>query len=471
MRGGHIAGPDAGRQAITGVVGQRGNLCQIVRGIRHDAQNRSENLFADDAHRRIGVAEHGRFDEIAARAMAMAARVQRGPGGFAFLQIAADPRQLHLGNQRPDLGRAIEPRSDADGAGTGGNPCDHCIMHRLVHDQPRSGHARLARIEKDAGGGAGDHRLDIGIGQHHHRRFAAQFKRNPFQIASRSLDDLAPDIGRSGERDLVDIGMRRQRGAGHFADPGQDIDHARRKARRIDQFTKTQCAQRGFLGGFEHHGTARRQRRGQFHHRHDQREIPRDDLRHHPDRFAHGERLVFAGIADRGADAVQLGRPAGEIAQQFRGHRQIDRARVVQRFAVVKGFQFGQFVGVFEQQVGQPPDQPRPRCPAHARPGAAFERRACRRDGPVNIASARGGDAGDLFTGGGIKHRDRAMIDGRDPCATNQQLVIARQKRCDCGGWLVIRHGLAPWSGHNRTKPRSVMAKRPSHGRRDRQIE
>ena len=46
-------------------------------------------------------------------------------------------------------------------------------------------------------------------------------------VGARALDHLADGL-RTGERDLVDAGVREQRGAGLGADAGDDVEHAGR---------------------------------------------------------------------------------------------------------------------------------------------------------------------------------------------------------------------------------------------------
>src|ERR1700728_4443802 len=72
---GDVAGPDAGPEAVLGVVRDGRDLVQVSERRRHD--DRAEDLLADDLHVRPGVGQHRRLDEVAAVAMAPAA-CQRG---------------------------------------------------------------------------------------------------------------------------------------------------------------------------------------------------------------------------------------------------------------------------------------------------------------------------------------------------------------------------------------------------------
>jgi hypothetical protein len=61
-------------------------------------------------------------------------------------------------------------------------------------------------------------------------RFAAQLQRDALTGLGPGAQDLLSDGGRTGERNLCDIGMRCQQVADRFAAPGQDVDDARRQA-------------------------------------------------------------------------------------------------------------------------------------------------------------------------------------------------------------------------------------------------
>jgi len=54
---------------------------------------------------------------------------------------------------------------------------------------------------------------------------------------------------------------------------------------------------------------------------------------------------------------VNLGRKSGVITQDVDDHRHIDVARFENRLAVVEGFEFGKFVNILFDEVGEPPDE------------------------------------------------------------------------------------------------------------------
>ena len=129
----------------------------------------------------------------------------------------------------------------------------------------------------------------------------------------------------------------------------------------LDQFAQRRRAQRRLLGRLEHDGAARRQGRAEFPGGHQEGEVPRDDLPDHADRLAGrvAEELAAGhiGHGDGKGLAVDLGGPAGHVAEEVHGQWDVGRPGHGQRLAVVERFQFGELVGVFFQQVAQLPDQ------------------------------------------------------------------------------------------------------------------
>ena len=156
----------------------------------------------------------------------------------------------------------------------------------LLDVQPRARAAALAVIEEDGAGRAGNGGVQIGVVENDVGRFAAQFERDLLQIARGGLHDQLAHFGRAGERDLIDVRMRGQRGAGGFAETRHDIHHAVGNAGFLNQFAQAQRGERRLLGGLQHHGAAGRQRRAELPGGHQQREIPGNDLADHADRLA-----------------------------------------------------------------------------------------------------------------------------------------------------------------------------------------
>src|ERR1035441_3233637 len=137
--------------------------------------------------------------------------------------------------------------------------------------QPGASAAALAVIEEDGAGRAWDRRLEIGVLEYYVRRFAAQLQRHFLEIAGGSMDDQLADFGGSCEGNLVDVGMRGQRGPCGFAVARNNVHYAFREAGFHDQLAKTQRGERRLLCGFQHDCAARGQSWTKFPRRHEER--------------------------------------------------------------------------------------------------------------------------------------------------------------------------------------------------------
>ena len=102
----------------------------------------------------------------------------------------------------------------------------------------------------------------------------------------------------------------------------------------------TMIAHRRLLGRLQHDAVAGGERRRELPGRHQQREVPGDDLADHAQRLVEmiGDRVVvdLATAAFLGADA------AGEVAEMVDRQRQVGRVRLADRLAVVDRLDRGQ---------------------------------------------------------------------------------------------------------------------------------
>ena len=158
----------------------------------------------------------------------------------------------------------------------------------------------------------------------------------------RAGDHLA-DLGRPGERDLVDVRVLDQRAAG-VAGAGDDVDDAGRQVGLLADLGEQQRGQRRRLGRLEHDGVAAGERRRDLPGQHQQREVPRDDL------AGDAERL---GVRPE-ARVVELVGPARVVEEPGRHQRDVDVARLADRLAVVERLEHRQLAGALLQDAGDP---------------------------------------------------------------------------------------------------------------------
>jgi hypothetical protein len=98
--------------------------------------------------------------------------------------------------------------------------------------------------------------LEIGIGKDDLRRFSAQFQRHRNDVLRRRLLDLAAGFERTGERDMIDAGMRAERRTGFLAKARHNVERACRQAAVHGDAGEGQGRQRGFLSRLQNRGVA-----------------------------------------------------------------------------------------------------------------------------------------------------------------------------------------------------------------------
>ena len=155
------------------------------------------------------------------------------------------------------------------------------------------GAADVALVEEDAVDDALDGLVERGVVEDDVGRLAAELERDPLVGAGDGPRDRLADLGRAGERDLVDVGVPDQRLAGP-AGAGDDVDDARRQVGLLADLREQQRGQRRGLGRLEHHGVAAGERGRDLPGQHQQREVPRDDLAGHAERRARRSRRTSA---------------------------------------------------------------------------------------------------------------------------------------------------------------------------------
>ena len=150
--------------------------------------------------------------------------------------------------------------------------------------------------------------------------------------------------------------------------PGHHVDHARRQVGLGDQLGEQERRERRGLGGLQHHRVAAREGGRDLPGRHQEGEVPGDDLPHHPERARRHPRHRV----------LELVGPAGVVEEVGRGQRHVDVARLADRLAAVDRLQHRELARAVLQQAGQAEQVLRPR---HGRTGRASRprRRGARR--------------------------------------------------------------------------------------------
>ena len=263
-------------------------------------------------------------------------------------------------------------------------------------------------VEIDRVRGADGGLVEIGVGEDDVRRLAAELERYALQVArARRLHDEVADLGRAGKRDLVDVGVRRDRGTGGLTQAGHDVDHAGWNADFGDELPETQRRERRLLGRLQHHRVAARERDAELPRRHQQREVPRDDLADDADGLAAGvAEHPLAGDRHRDRLALDLRRPPGVVAELVDHERDVGDARDRDRLAVVERLELRELLAVRLDEVGELPEHPAALRRRRARPGSALERLPRGADGAIDVLLVAGGNLRERLFRRGIVGRE-----------------------------------------------------------------
>src|SRR5436190_1042315 len=332
-----VLGPDPGRQPVHRPVSELNPFGLVVE--RQHRQHRAEDLFIYDLHAGLGAVEHGGLDVVALA-------VHRG--GFAarhearaFFLPRRDVRQdgflLALGHNGAEPRVLVERIAGRELPGPLRELLHDLIVHRLLHEQPRSRRADLALSIEDAVLGAAHRRREVGIGEDDVGALAAQLQRHPLHRRRGLAHDPLADFGRAREGDLVHERMAHQRGAGCGPLPRHHVERARRQARRDRDLPEQQGGERCLVRGLQDHRTPGREGGGDFPRGEVQGEVPRHDRAHHTHRLAQrvGEEVAARGVRE----AVSLGRGAPFVADEQVGlHRPLNSAMRFSTLAAIPSF-------------------------------------------------------------------------------------------------------------------------------------
>src|SRR6266699_2147286 len=165
--------------------------------------------------------------------------------------------------------------------------------------------------------------VQVGVIKYDEGGFTTQLEREFFARACCGTAEHATNIGRTGEGNLVYAGMEHEGITDLRGFTRQDVDHARRQADLLYYLGKFERGQRCVARGLQHDGIAHCQRGRDFPGKHEQGEIPGDDL---PD-DAHG----FVAGEFRGHEL----RPACVIVEVAGDERDVEVARLADGLAII----------------------------------------------------------------------------------------------------------------------------------------
>ncbi len=419
---GDVFGPDGGGEAVHVFVAAGDDFVNVFEF--DDGEDGAEDFFLGDFMVVLDVREDGRFDEVAFVADAVAAGDELGAGILAALDVAHDFVELFLTDLRALGGGSVEGIADALFFGAGGQFFDELVVNFAFDEESRAGTATLALIEEEGEESAFDGGVDVGVGEDDVGGLAAELEGDALQVGSGGgLHDDFADFGGAGEGDLVDIHVLGDGGAGGFAVAGDDVEDAFGETGFEGEFTDAESGEGGLLGGFEDDGAAGGEGGSEFPGLHEDGEVPWDDLADDADGFVAG--VAEEGAVDGDGFAFDLVRPAGVVAVAVDSEREIGTHGVVERLAIVEGFELGEFFLVLFDEFSEAIEDFATFAGIHLFPRAFFEGVAGSDDGLIDVGLVPFGDVGDDFAGGGVEGFEGFAAGGVLPDAVDQHFGLA----------------------------------------------
>ena len=200
--GARVARPDAGVQAVVGVVGARDHL--VDGGAAVDGRDRTEGLVAAQRHVLGDAGQQRGLVEVGAEVGAGAPAGQHlGALGDGVVDVAGDLRELVGAAQRAHVGAEVEAGAEAHVAQGLGEARHEGVVDGVVHVEALDADAELAAVGADAAHGAADGGVEVGVGQHEQRVLAAELHRAVLEAAGGLRRDGPAGGRRAGEHQVV----------------------------------------------------------------------------------------------------------------------------------------------------------------------------------------------------------------------------------------------------------------------------
>ncbi len=377
-------GPDARAKPVAAVIGE--HHCLIRRAEGHGGENRAENLFphhgrggtdTGDQRRRVEAAR------LSARSWAADKSRRLLPAlGYKLL----DALKLNRRDDRSDVDRLVERRTDAQGRHPTLEARDERLGNPFLQQEAGACTADLALIEPDGIDKPFDRAIDIRVVEDDVRPLAAQFERQRLAGSGRLFADQPADIGRAGKGDLVDTRMLDEgctvspSPVTMFSTPAGKPAFAARSANKSavsgvnSAGFSTTVLPSASAGAIFQASISN----GKFRH----------DLSDDTDRIEAGK-----------LDLLQF-RPAGMMIEMPGGERNIDIARLADRFAIVERLDHGEETRMLLHHAGKRIKMPGATFPAEPAPLLLRRTRGLHRR--IDIGTKPLGDAGQRLAGGRI---------------------------------------------------------------------
>ena len=314
---------------------------------------------------------------------------------------------------------------------------EHVVINTLLDEQPRTRTAHVTLVEEDAVDDALDGLIQGCVVEHDVGGLATEFEGDFLVRAGNRTRDGLAYRGRTGESDLVDVGVVDD-GLTRRTRTRHDVHDARREFGLLAYLGKQQSRQGSGLGGLEDDSVSGSEGGSYLPGQHHQREVPRNDLAGDAERLRAATTLHISGQR-----VLQLVGPAGVIEKPLRNEGNVDIAGFADRLAVVERLKDSKFAAAFGDDASDPIEILGAFAAGHLRPGLRVGGARCG-DGLVDIGRRGFGDFGEDFLGRGRDRLERfalPIVGTRvDEFAVDEQSIggLDVDDGARLGGWRVF---------------------------------
>ena len=296
------------------------------------------------------------------------------------------------------------------------------LIDALLHDDAAGRGAALSGSAKGAPQAAFDGEVEVGVIEHNHGIFSAQFERAMFEALGGGGADDPAHGGRSGQRDGADRRVLGQGRPDFGAESGHDVDHAFGYAGIGQRLHQVKGGEGRVLRRFNHAGVAADDGGQQLPRRNRHGKVPGRNHAADADRLAHGHG-EFVGQLGRHGGAEHAAAFAGVVIGSVDSFLDV-AARFFEDFAHFAGHVAGVLFFALDQDFGGAEDDlgaARGRNQAPLGEGAFGSVHRC-----VHVGLVRSLEDGDNFAGvGWVAIFEGLSGDGVDPFAVNEVLENA----------------------------------------------
>ena len=255
------------------------------------------------------------------------------------------------------------------------------------------------------------------------RGLAAKLQGDRNELVRHGLVDDLADLGGTGEGDLGDAVGRGESSTGLLAEAVDDVEHTLGQDVG-DEFGDDQDRGRGLLGGLQDDRVAGREGRADLPRRHEDREVPGDDLADHAEGLVEvvGDRV----LVDLRQGALLGTECAGVVAEVIDGQRDVGGECLTHGLAVVPGLGDGQHLEVLLETVGDLQQDTGALLDGGLAPGGCGG--VCCVDSLLDVCRLGPGHLGEHLAVDRADVLEVLAVHGRDPLSADEVLVAGLER-------------------------------------------